>query len=125
MKRLQVSKPKNLENEELWRLMENGFLKKSLQQIVDLTGAFVPISFLKKKVNIRLFLPFYHVVSNEYLPHIAHLYSYRDIKEFKEEVELLLKHFKPISLAEIKTSEGFHLTFDDGLKEMYDIVAPI
>lgn len=45
-----------------------------------------------------------------------------------------MQHFKPISLAELmelkkngfKTKENyFHLTFDDGLKELYEFVAPI
>lgn len=45
-----------------------------------------------------------------------------------------MQHFKPISLAELmelkkngfKTKENyFHLTFDDGLKELYEFVVPI
>ncbi|HRN41610.1 MAG TPA: polysaccharide deacetylase family protein [Vicingus sp.] len=56
------------------------------------------------------------------------------IVDFEKDLDYLTKNFKPISLAELialkkngfKTSENyFHITFDDGLSELYNVVAPI
>ena len=75
------------------------------------------------------FLPFYHVVSNEKLPHILN-YPYRNISRFETELDFFLKHFQPVSLQELKKEDNFgkktfHLSFDDGLRECAEIVAPI
>lgn len=74
------------------------------------------------------FLPFYHVVSNKQLPHINN-YEYRNEKQFASELDLILKYFKPVSLEELyanpKQRNIFHLTFDDGLRENAEVIAPI
>ncbi|WP_297095166.1 polysaccharide deacetylase family protein [uncultured Draconibacterium sp.] len=72
-------------------------------------------------------LPFYHTVSNTHLPHILN-YPVIDEKQFKQELEFYLKYFNPVSLEELTKSPkpgSFHLSFDDGLKECAEIVAPI
>lgn len=74
-----------------------------------------------------LFLPFYHVVSNQPLPHILN-YPIISENQFKQELDFYLKYFEPISLEELVKSprpNSFHLSFDDGLKECAEIVAPI
>ncbi len=77
--------------------------------------------------NAPVFLPFYHVVSNQALPHILN-YPTINERQFKRELDLYLKHFNPVSLEELTESpkpKNFHLSFDDGLKECAEIVAPI
>ncbi len=81
------------------------------------------------KIKTSVFQPFYHVVSNEKLPHILN-YNYRNVFQFEKELDFYLQHFKPVSLAEMisEKSSGkkiFHLSFDDGLKECADIISPI
>lgn len=81
------------------------------------------------KINTPVFHPFYHVVSDEKLPHILN-YNYRNINHFKSELDFYLQHFKPVSLEELLanpcTSEKvFHVSFDDGLRECAEIIAPI
>ncbi|WP_303920898.1 polysaccharide deacetylase family protein [Draconibacterium sediminis] len=73
------------------------------------------------------FLPFYHTVGNQPLPHILN-YPVIDEKQFKQELDFYLKYFKPVSLEELTKSAkpgSFHLSFDDGLKECTEIIAPI
>jgi len=86
------------------------------------------------KTGKQLILPFYHTISNDYLPHIAHLYRYNNEKEFERDLDLLLKHFDPITLQELIDSDGngayfskpsLHLSFDDGLRECAEIIAPM
>lgn len=81
------------------------------------------------KLQTPIFLPFYHVVSDKKLPHILN-YSYRNSTEFEKELDYYLKFFKPVSLQYLfnnqnSTEKVFHLSFDDGLRESSEIIAPI
>ena len=82
----------------------------------------------------KIALPFYHAVAEQPLPHIQHLYRVKTVNEFLKDLDFLLKHFEPIDAETLHHFHSqnvtpkkpvFHLTFDDGLKEVYDIVAPI
>jgi peptidoglycan/xylan/chitin deacetylase (PgdA/CDA1 family) len=84
--------------------------------------------------NRKIALPFYHAVAEQPLPHIKHLYRMKTVSEFQRDLDFLLRHFIPIDADTLyfhyihKTTPEkpvFHLTFDDGLKELYEIVAPI
>jgi peptidoglycan/xylan/chitin deacetylase (PgdA/CDA1 family) len=94
----------------------------------------VPISWLIKATGQKLFLPFYHIVSDEDVPHAKHLYPVRTVKQFEADLEVLLKYYHPVGIEELIQwanngrqirENSFFLSFDDGLREMYDIVAPI
>ncbi|MGC2355163.1 MAG: polysaccharide deacetylase family protein [Candidatus Acidiferrum sp.] len=84
--------------------------------------------------GMSLVVPFYHMVSNVHVPHVSNLYRFRTIAEFTSDVEFFARHFEPVTLNDIVDALNetrtlsrccFHLTFDDGFREMYDIVAPI
>jgi peptidoglycan/xylan/chitin deacetylase (PgdA/CDA1 family) len=105
-------------------------VKKLLGQL----GRQFSIPMFIAKTGKQLILPFYHTISNDYLPHIAHLYRYNNEKEFERDLDLLLKHFDPITLQELIEADGngaffskptMHLSFDDGLRECAEIIAPI
>ena len=58
----------------------------------------------------------------------------KTVTEFRKDLEFLLKYYQPIDMETLyhlhinKTAPPkpvFHLTFDDGLKEAYEIVAPL
>ena len=89
---------------------------------------------LIKRSRHNIILPFYHAVTDGRPIHIKNLYEPRSIEAFKIDLEFLLENFESISLEKlIKINSGredvsanyFHLTFDDGLSEFYNIVAPI
>jgi len=70
------------------------------------------------------------VVSDYHLPHIRHLYRYRRIQEFEHDLDEMLKWFEPVSFEEYLKSEGngkrrMVLSFDDGLAECHEIIAPL
>lgn len=84
--------------------------------------------------GVSLVVPFYHMVSDVHVPHVSNLYRFRTIAEFTADVEFFARHFEPVTLKDIvdvlngtRTLSRccFHLTFDDGFREMYDVVAPI
>lgn len=94
----------------------------------------LPLTPLKNLARVNPLIINYHVVEDKKLPHIANLYSYKSISRFKDDLDFLVKHFKPIGLAEFLNhihgkaalpDNSFLLTFDDGFREIYDIVAPI
>ena len=102
-----------------------------------ITTPFSPIIGEKKLqtwLNNRLILPLYHAVSFESPSHLKYLYRIKNEAQFKLDIEALLKLAQPVGLAEIiehsKNNEFFkmpvfHISFDDGLREFYDVAAPI
>ena len=90
----------------------------------------IAINWLQKASKRYVICPFYHTVSDTPLPHISPLYRHRTEKEFREDMDWFTAHYTPIHWYEIEEYErnkkpAFCLTFDDGLKEFYTIVAPI
>lgn len=82
----------------------------------------------------KIIFPFYHIVSDEDCPHVKHLYPIKRIAKFEEELDFLQKHFLPLSLEELMEhiknetepeKPSFFLSFDDGLRECYTVIAPI
>lgn len=82
----------------------------------------------------KIIFPFYHIVSDEDCPHVKHLYPIKRIAQFEEELDFLQKHFLPLSLEELMDhiknetepeKPSFFLSFDDGLRECYTVIAPI
>jgi len=82
----------------------------------------------------RIIFPFYHLVSNEDVLHVKHLYPVRTTKEFIHDLDFFLRHYQPIGIMEFLDSvnndrpipgNSFLLSFDDGLREFQDVAAPI
>jgi len=108
---------------------------KKLHPLLEWLSFFIPTSAVIKITGQQLFLPVYHTVQGHYsLPHIHHLYPPKSIAQFEKDLDFLLKYYQPISLDEVyqittgkKTLQknSFHLTFDDGLREVYEFAFPI
>lgn len=109
---------------------------KAAHFIIDSTSAITPFSLLQKLLKIKLIFPYYHIVNDEPIPHVKHLYQYPGISKFERDLEWITKHYKPVSLETIiqNVKSGnkhnhlkncFHLTFDDGFREIKEIIAPI
>lgn len=94
-----------------------------------------PISLIKTLSRATPLLPFYHIVSdNRKIEYVRHLYTYRSVKEFKNDIDFFLRNYSPITLADLLEGlrnsrklpkNPFLLTFDDGFREIHDIIAPI
>ena len=105
-------------------------IKQFLAPVVN----FISQDSLLKWTGRKTIFPYYHTISNVDLSYISNLYPLKTVEQFKREIDYLCKHFIPINIDEvIKRIEskdgdekpGFHLTFDDGLKEIYTVIAPI
>lgn len=84
--------------------------------------------------GINPLLPFYHTVFNDYLPHVAHLLKFKTVDRFILDLDYFLRYYKSISLDKLIKhkneslkipSNSVHITVDDGLKEIFQIIAPI
>ena len=84
--------------------------------------------------NVQVVNVFYHVVSDNHLPYIAPLYKYRNTTAFEKDIDFLLKYFQPVSANDVFlhakgekkiTKPSFHLSFDDGMREIYEVVLPV
>lgn len=94
----------------------------------------IPFSVLGEIAGIGLIIPCYHMISDDERMHTKHLYLHKNIKEFKGDLDFLLENIFPINLLDLigflehrfsLPDKDFLLTFDDGFREMHDIVAPI
>lgn len=89
---------------------------------------------IEKSFPLGYCLPVYHCVSDEVLPHLKNIIKYKNTKQFEKDLDYLLQHFQFLNWEEFKQyiNGNFRsnkkialLTFDDGLREFYDIVVPI
>src|SRR5687768_8144112 len=91
------------------------------------------VSRMTALTNHNFILPFYHIVSNEECPHIKNLYRVKTTAQFESDLDFLLQHYTAISINELnhvvegkfKNKKIFFLSFDDGLREVHDVIAPI
>ena len=106
----------------------------NIRKHLKILHPFVGLKQMIQCTSQKIIIPFYHTVSNEKLPHIDHLYTKRNVKQFEEDLEYLCKHYSPIDIEELyKIKEEdttvvkpvFHITFDDGLSEIHSIIAAV
>ncbi len=92
------------------------------------------LSNLIKLSGKRLLLPLYHVVSDNDLGHIKNLYSVRNTQQFINDIDFILRHYEPIDIEALIDSVSSQndikrnsvlFTFDDGLREVYEVIVPI
>lgn len=97
-------------------------------------GALLPTRWLAAWSNQRFVVPVYHAVGDIPPDHIRHLYAIKTVRQFAADLDFLLKTYRPIGLADLENllhrgivpkTNTFLLTFDDGLREFHDHIAPL
>lgn len=108
-------------------------LKQHILNYFERLVSLFPLKFLNKILKINLILPYYHLISDEEVIHVKHLYKFRNTKQFKDDLDFFLKNYSPICINDLLENikknllpqNSFLLSFDDGFREIYDIVTPI
>jgi peptidoglycan/xylan/chitin deacetylase (PgdA/CDA1 family) len=107
-------------------------MRDRLKIILGAAGSWIPQRLLVRLTGQDLILPYYHAVSNAPMPHVAHVYPVRTVRQFKGDLDSLLKHYEPVGLEGLlshspgkRSKPAMFLSFDDGLSEIYRIVSPI
>jgi peptidoglycan/xylan/chitin deacetylase (PgdA/CDA1 family) len=94
----------------------------------------IPFFQQYESTQIRVTIPYYHMVNDHPVIYTKHLYPHKTIKQFNEDIDYLGKCYHPIQISDLldhlKNGQSLPrkallLTFDDGFREMHDIVAPI
>jgi len=107
-------------------------MRRKLKIILGTAGLWIPQKFLVRLSGHDMILPFYHVVSDEAMPHVRNVYPVRTLKRFKKDLEFLLRHYEPVGMEDFlsgsrvegRVKPSMLLSFDDGLSEINDVVAP-
>ncbi len=108
--------------------------RNTFLQLFRIPGALLPTRWLASWSGQSFIVPLYHTVSDEKPEHIRHLYSVKSRRQFEADLDFLLKNYRPIGAPELEKliQEGtlpkhnsFLLTFDDGLREFHDLIAPL
>lgn len=103
-------------------------------QLLRLVYAKAAFPLFRRMSDVNPLVVYYHLVSNKAVPHVDNLYAFRSVSEFERDMDVLIRFFRPASLQDFLRSldgkqvlprNSFLLTFDDGLKECYEVVAPI
>jgi peptidoglycan/xylan/chitin deacetylase (PgdA/CDA1 family) len=110
-------------------------MNHAVRKVCEWPGYVIPISRMKVPVRNQSIFPFYHLVTDEPAPHADSLYPVVSVKRFLEDIGFFLQNFYPMTFREVldvasgmpskAKIPGFFLTFDDGLREMAETVAPI
>jgi peptidoglycan/xylan/chitin deacetylase (PgdA/CDA1 family) len=105
-----------------------------IRPFIEKTAEKIPLS-VHMSITKRDVLGFYyHVVSDESLPHIRHLYPYKSARMFENDLIYLAENFNPITYEQLAAHysggrrlkpKSVILTFDDGLSECYSVVRPL
>lgn len=78
--------------------------------------------------------PYSHIVSDVAPLHLRHLYTVPSLTKFKSDIDFLCRRYRALQLSDLegiaqyrdkRPACSFVLSFDDGMREVYDIIAPI
>jgi peptidoglycan/xylan/chitin deacetylase (PgdA/CDA1 family) len=103
-------------------------------RLVPRICASIPFHVWQMICEVDLVIPYWHVVSDDELPHVSGLYRFRNIRQFKADLEFFLRHYSPVTEQDVIShlygiralpQRCVLFTFDDGFREIYDVVAPL
>jgi peptidoglycan/xylan/chitin deacetylase (PgdA/CDA1 family) len=107
-----------------------------MEKARDILSLVTPVIPLKPMIHLtgqKLIFPLYHAVSDNSPIHLKHLYKIRNRIEFENDLDELCRNFEPLSPEVLRApgklkkrkKPGFILSFDDGLREIKDVIEPI
>jgi peptidoglycan/xylan/chitin deacetylase (PgdA/CDA1 family) len=94
----------------------------------------LPFRMLRLLAKPSVLCSCYHIVADAAPDHIRHLFAPRGVAEFERDLDFFSRNFRAVPPHGIdglfepagrSRSNGFLVTFDDGLREVFEIAAPI
>ena len=86
----------------------------------------LPLNFYRNLISSRLILPFYHTVTTRPKPHISELKYYRTKEMFIHDLNFFMNNYKSVPIEALNfSSNAFHLSFDDGMSEVFTEIFPL
>jgi peptidoglycan/xylan/chitin deacetylase (PgdA/CDA1 family) len=108
--------------------------RETILRLLSPMARMIPQRGLMGLTGHRIFIPVWHAVNDQPADHYNKLFTVPDTASFSTTLDFLLRSYKPIGLQELRaiiisggkiSTPVMHLTFDDGLKECHEIIAPI
>jgi peptidoglycan/xylan/chitin deacetylase (PgdA/CDA1 family) len=108
--------------------------RESILKILNPLARVMPLKSLLHLSGHRMLIPFWHAVNDRPAEHYNRLFTVPDSTSFSTTLDFLLRSFKPVTLQELReivisgrkiSTPVMHLTFDDGLRECHEVIAPI
>ena len=112
--------------------------------------ASLPYAVQKGLLPRQVIALFYHLVSEKPLPHVAHLYPYRPLHLFEQDLVYVKENYQPVSYPQLverkiagspasrtagspkkrttgspKNRTAVHISFDDGFAECFTLARPL
>lgn len=100
-------------------------MKAKLYDKINILSNRFSINFYKKYTDIQIILPFYHSVTNNPKPHLSEIGYYRTTDSFLDDIIFLNKYYKSTDIYNLNQPNSFHISFDDGLSEIFTEAASI
>lgn len=108
-------------------------MKATIRQAIETAIGRTPWSLLFRLGGLRTLSVYYHKAHEASPPFFLNGYRVKSPKEFESDLDYLLKRLSPISLEELLKVEtvsdlprnSFFLSFDDGYRELAEVIAPI
>lgn len=110
-------------------------MKKLIRKASGVAGRILPFSCTRLAARHYHLFPFYHIVTDGPAPHTEHLYPVCTLQRFNNDIDFLTSNYRRLSFEQVKEyasrgwqkgeKPGFYLTFDDGLREIAEVVAPV
>ena|ERR1700675_1993946 len=95
----------------------------------------VPLDVWHRICSANLVIPYWHIVCDHEVPHVSGLgRRFRNIRQFKADLEFFLQQYSPVTEQDVINHlhgggalppRSVLLTFDDGFRECYDVIAPL
>lgn len=107
-------------------------MKKTLKKGLTRAVGALPLGVLQRLAPRKVIQLFYHMVSDQPLPHTRHLYPYRPLEHFEQDLVYMSQRYTPVSYEQLVDPQGIntpktalHLSFDDGFSECFTFVRPL
>jgi peptidoglycan/xylan/chitin deacetylase (PgdA/CDA1 family) len=109
-------------------------MKRTVGRLAEAARRTIPLGLYPTLIPRDVVGVFYHAVSNDWLPHVEHLYPPEPIARFEAALVYLKKHFNLVTPDQLAAhrlegkplpSKAAHLSFDDGFAECFTVVRPL
>ena len=93
----------------------------------------IPLRPFQNYLRIKLIIPCWHLISDDNSEHFYFNSSIKNLRSFIDDLDYFLRHYTPVELDDIINhlngtkllkKNSFMPTFDDGFREVHDIIAP-
>lgn len=109
-------------------------MRSVARKLIEFSLSLLPITSLMRISNQTVLPIYYHRFHVTPPPYFRNTYLVKTPRQFESDLDFLLKHLKPLTLNDLiqvakkqKTvkTPSFHLSFDDGHRELWDHAFPI